>query len=53
MVEDDGVAQMQGVREEVRDREDVPDLSFREAVNIFTKEDRGLVEVGSLARGIT
>ena len=51
MVEYDGVTQMQGVREKIRDRENFLDLSFGVAVNIFTKEDRGFVEVRSLTRG--
>ena len=52
MVENDWVTQMQGMRKEVRNRENISDPSFGEAINIFTKEDRRLLEVGSLARGI-
>ena len=52
MVENDWVTQMQGMRKEVRNRENISDPSFGEAINIFTKEDRRLLEVGILARGI-
>ena len=52
MVEDDGVTQMQGIRKKIRDREILLDLSFGVAVNIITEEDRGLLEVGSLSRGV-
>ena len=52
MVEYDGVTPMQGVREKIRDRENFFDLSFGVAVNIITEEDRGLLEVGSLSRGV-
>jgi hypothetical protein len=43
---------MQGIRKKIRDRKDFLDLSFGVAVNIFTKEDRGFVEVRSLTRGV-
>ena len=52
VVEDDGMTKVQGVGEEIMDREDVSDLSFGVAVNIITEEDRGLLEVGSLSRGV-
>ena len=52
MVEYDGVTQMQGVREKIRDRENFLDLSFGVAVNIFIEEDRGFVEVGNLTRRV-
>ena len=51
MVEDDGVTQMQGIRKKIRDKENFLDLSFGVAVNIFTKEDRGFMDVRSLTRG--
>jgi len=51
VVEDDGVTQMQGIRKKIRDKENFLDLSFGVAVNIFTKEDRGFMDVRSLTRG--
>jgi hypothetical protein len=44
---------VQGTRKEVRDRENVLDLGFGGAVNIFAKKDSRLVEIRGLARGIT
>jgi len=52
VVEYDGVTQMQGVREKIRDRENFLDLSFGVAVNIFIEDDRGFVEVGNLTRRV-
>ena len=50
VVKDDGVTKVQGIREEIRDREDVSDLSFGVAVNVLTEEDGRLLEIGSLTR---
>ena len=52
MVENNGMAKVHGIRKEVRDREDVPDLCFGGIGNVLAEHDRGLLEVGSLARGI-
>ena len=53
VVKDDGVAKVQGIREEIRDREDVSNLSFGVAVNVLTEEDGRLLEIGSLTRIVT
>jgi hypothetical protein len=53
VVKDDGVTKVQGIREEIRDREDVSDLSFGVAVNVLTEEDGRLLEIGSLTRIVT
>ena len=44
---------MHSVREEVKDREDVPDLGFGRTRHILTEEHRRFLEVGELTRKIT
>ena len=44
---------MHSAREEVRDREDVPDLGFGRTRHILTEDDRRFLEVGELTRKIT
>jgi hypothetical protein len=53
VVENNRMTKVQGIREEIRDREDVSDLSFGLAINTLTEEDRRLLEVGSLTKQVT
>jgi len=52
MIKNNGMTQMHGGGEKVRNREDVLDPGFRSTVNILAKHNRGLLEIGNLARQI-
>ena len=52
MIKNNGTTQMHGGGEKVRNREDVLDPGFRSTVNILAKQNRGLLEIGNLARQI-
>jgi len=40
VVEDNWVAEVHGVRKEVRDRKNIPDMGFDSIANILTEKDR-------------
>ena len=48
MIKNNGMTQMHGGGEKVRNREDVLDPGFRSTVNILAKHNRGLLEIGNL-----
>ena len=52
MIKNNGMTQMHGGGEKVRNREDVLDPGFHSTVNILAKHNRGLLEIGNLARQI-
>ena len=52
VVKDDGVTKVHGMRE-IRNRENVSDLSSGMAINMLTEKDGRLLEVGGLTRHVT